>query len=189
MGKWTIVVLMALCVAPVWADEYTAPVGEERCVNTKHTPSEFQDASKVWWGHKEKAHAPYMRFAKTAISAPEAVAFEPVYFDLDKAELRPEGIAIAGRLARFLGENPGAQVRLSGHACDWATHPYNMKLGQQRADAVKSYLVEHGVEPSRIETVSHGEEQPAVPNNGERELNRRVEITVQPRDSAEFPSS
>ena len=74
----------------------------------------------------------------------------------------------------------GASYRIEGHCDDRGTTDYNMALGQRRAESVKRYLVSQGVPPSRISTVSYGEERPLATGSGESAWaqNRRAEIIL-----------
>ena len=65
---------------------------------------------------------------------------------------------------------------LEGHTSDLGDADYNMALGKQRAEAVKKYMVDQGIDPARIETISYGETQPGVPNDSafNRKINQRV---------------
>lgn len=103
-----------------------------------------------------------------------------VLFDFDKAVLKPEGEQEVNKLVDSMKANPGDTVTITGHTCDIGSDAYNMGLGQRRADAVKSYMVQMGIDPSRIQTVSKGESTPAVPNTSaaNRKLNRRAEFNV-----------
>ncbi|GMV99947.1 MAG: hypothetical protein AMXMBFR84_10860 [Candidatus Hydrogenedentota bacterium] len=132
-------------------------------------------ASDVWWGHKERSFGNYIQFAKAEIPAPRvAPDYGIIYFDLDKSVLKPEGVAIADKVLAHMQQYPEDHLLVEGHCCDLATNEYNMKLGQRRADAVKKYLVEHGIAADRIETVSYGEEKRTTNGKAERPLNRRA---------------
>ncbi|MYM65027.1 peptidoglycan-associated lipoprotein Pal [Pseudomaricurvus sp. HS19] len=115
----------------------------------------------------------------TDTMADEAVeALDTVfYFDFDKSMLKPEARAALTAHAENLKAAPKA-VRLEGHADERGTREYNMALGERRAKAVRDYLVLQGVDASMIETVSYGEEYPAVVGATEAayEMNRRVEM-------------
>ncbi|MGD8174724.1 peptidoglycan-associated lipoprotein Pal [Marinimicrobium sp. ARAG 43.8] len=99
------------------------------------------------------------------------------YFDFDKSTLKPAArstlVAHAERL-----KDSGDRVRVEGHADERGSREYNMGLGERRAKAVRDFLVLQGVPASRIETVSYGEERPAVQGSNERSWskNRRVEL-------------
>ncbi|MCC6696647.1 MAG: OmpA family protein [Candidatus Hydrogenedentes bacterium] len=103
-----------------------------------------------------------------------------VLFDFDKSILKPEGRAAADNMVKYMKTHPGDTVVVEGHTCDLGSEDYNMTLGQRRADAVKKYMLESGIAPERITTMSLGESQPAVPNDSEpdRKLNRRVQFNV-----------
>lgn len=112
------------------------------------------------------------------IHADYRILINNVLFDSDKAVLKPEGKAELDKVVREMKEHPSDTVVLHGHTCDLGSAERNMKLGERRAETAKAYLVEQGIDGSRVTTMSHGESQPAVPNDGpaNRKLNRRVEI-------------
>ncbi len=99
------------------------------------------------------------------------------YFDFDQAVLLPEARAALTAHAERLKAEPRS-LRLEGHADERGTREYNMALGERRANAVRDFLVLQGVSASAIETVSYGEEYPAVVGSYESawEQNRRVEM-------------
>ena len=99
-----------------------------------------------------------------------------VLFDFDKAVLKPEGQAVVDRVVAELRAHENDTVTIIGHTDNIGTDAYNMALGQRRADAVASYMMDQGIAASRITTVSRGESDPAVDNSSaaNRRLNRRV---------------
>jgi len=101
-----------------------------------------------------------------------------IYFEFDSSEVRPEDQEIVSRHAMQLAESPGLRVRLEGHADERGSREYNIGLGERRAQAVRRLLLIQGAATQQIQTVSFGEERPAVEGSGEEayELNRRVEI-------------
>lgn len=108
----------------------------------------------------------------------QAVALETVfYFDFDQSVVKSDERALLTAHAEQLKVNPRS-VRLEGHADERGTREYNMALGERRANAIRDFLVLQGVDPSLIETVSYGEEQPAAYGSDEQtwSLNRRVEL-------------
>ena len=100
------------------------------------------------------------------------------YFDFDKSTVRAEAMADLEGHARYLASNPNVNVRLDGHADERGTREYNMALGERRAQALARFLQVNGVAPAQIETVSYGEEKPAVlgHDRGSWAQNRRVEL-------------
>ena len=99
------------------------------------------------------------------------------YFDYDQSQLAPETRAALDAQAAIL-RNQNSLVRLEGHADERGTPEYNLALGERRAKAIAEYLVLQGVDRTRIETVSYGEERPASLGQDEESyrLNRRVEL-------------
>lgn len=145
----------------------------------KTTP--VSNATDVWWGNRGKAFGNYMKFAKAEVPPYQEAApakFDTIYFDLDKAVLRPDGIAVAENILDYMKTHPDVRVRIEGHCCDLYTDAYNQKLGMRRAEAVKKYLTEHGIDSSRIETVSYGESRRVTTDPAQRHLNRRAEVIV-----------
>lgn len=106
-----------------------------------------------------------------------AAYFDKIFFDLDRSVLRPEGREECDKIIEYLNMHPDKDVIIEGHTCDLAPDDYNVGLGQRRADSVQRYLVEHGVNSSRISIVTYGETQPWV-GLEQRELNRRAIVIV-----------
>jgi len=111
----------------------------------------------------------------------EKVSFAAdAFFDFDKATLKPEGKAKLDELAAQLGGINLEVIIAVGHTDSVGTDAYNQKLSVRRADAVKAYLVNKGVESNRVYTEGKGEKQPVADNKTAegRAKNRRVEIEV-----------
>src|SRR6266545_2972334 len=103
-----------------------------------------------------------------------------VLFAVGKAEVAPGGQRSIDQLAQFLKTYPRRRVLIEGHTDNTGNEDFNVKLSQQRADAVRSLLVARGVAPERIATKGHGPKYPIVENDtpAGRQQNRRVEILV-----------
>ena len=101
-----------------------------------------------------------------------------IYFDFDSSEVRPQDQDLVARHAMQLGNNPGARVRLEGHADERGSREYNIGLGERRSQAVRQMLMIQGVSASQIATVSFGEERPVAFGSSESDYsqNRRVEF-------------
>jgi peptidoglycan-associated lipoprotein len=99
------------------------------------------------------------------------------YFDFDRTDLTPDDRAKLQALAQALRAHPGARIRIAGNTDEIGTEEYNMALGQRRADVARTYLITLGITPGRIDTVSYGENRPAVPGGdaAARAKNRRDE--------------
>jgi peptidoglycan-associated lipoprotein len=103
-----------------------------------------------------------------------------VYFDFDSSEVASAAANILDGQADCLRSSRG-DLRIEGHCDERGTTEYNIALGERRAHAVQRFLVSQGVAPSRISTVSYGEERPAVRGGDEQawQQNRRAEIILQ----------
>ena len=103
---------------------------------------------------------------------------EPIYFDLNKYVLRPESIIILDKKVNILKKYPYAELTIYGHTCDLASETYNDKLGYNRAQAARYYIIKQGIRPSRITAISEGKRFPDTPNIDEkhRQMNRKDEF-------------
>ena len=103
-----------------------------------------------------------------------------VYFDFDKSDIRPDMRAILDAKARFLQGFPSIRVQVEGHCDERGTVEYNIALGHRRSQSSRDYLVSLGVNPSRVDTVSYGEERPADSRSNEAgwAKNRRAKFNV-----------
>lgn len=90
-----------------------------------------------------------------------------VFFGFDRADLSPDARATLDGQARWLQQHPDVMVQIEGHADERGTRNYNLALGDRRAAAARNYLVALGIEPSRITTISYGEERPVALGNSE----------------------
>jgi len=106
--------------------------------------------------------------------------FDDIHFDFDQYAIRPEDEATLKRLANWLIRNAGSRVTVEGHCDERGTAEYNLALGERRATAVQRYLAANGVDPSRVNTVSYGEERPVDPGHNESawSRNRRAHFVV-----------
>jgi peptidoglycan-associated lipoprotein len=101
-----------------------------------------------------------------------------VYFDYDRAEIKPEYVPVVAAHAKFLNGGSQRKVRLEGHSDERGSREYNIGLGERRAQAVRRALMLQGVTENQITTVSYGEERPSVQGGDESAYskNRRVEL-------------
>jgi outer membrane protein OmpA-like peptidoglycan-associated protein len=105
---------------------------------------------------------------------------EEYFFALDSSDLCGSVKMDLDTAVKYLKYHTEAKIEIQGHTCSIATVSYNMGLGEERAQAVKKYLVGNGISPDRIKTISYGEEKPAYDNSKEetRRKNRRVYIPL-----------
>ncbi len=83
-----------------------------------------------------------------------------VLFAVDSSAISPEGAQVLQMQATWLMDNPAFTAVIEGHADEQGTREYNLALGARRASAVQNFLIEHGVTPNRLKTVSFGKERP-----------------------------
>lgn len=100
-------------------------------------------------------------------------------FGFDADTLSPEALQTLRQKRACFTDRDG-EIKIAGHCDERGTTDYNLALGQRRADAVKRWVVSQGVLPSRVRTVSFGEEDPAVQGSNEAAwaANRRAEISA-----------
>ena len=103
-----------------------------------------------------------------------------IQFDFDKATLRPQNRELLSRIAGVLLTSQGYRVQVYGHTDDIGSEEYNRGLSEQRAQAVRDYMVEAGIDPGIIGTKGFGKSNPLVPASTPqaRQKNRRVEIGI-----------
>ena len=92
--------------------------------------------------------------------APDVTMQEDIYFEFDKSSLTPAAQDNLLRKAEWLRNNPDATATIEGHCDDRGTNEYNLALGDRRAESAKTFLVDLGIEVSRLTTISYGEERP-----------------------------
>ena len=154
--------------------------------STKVTPADSTTYTITATGPGGSASAT----ASVSVNAPAAPAEQPkgptddelflrevrdAYFDLDKADIRPDARAALSKTADFLKNYPRFKVTIEGHCDERGSTEYNLGLGDRRASAVKQYLVSLGIAADRISTVSYGKEKPFCMESNEScwQQNRR----------------
>jgi peptidoglycan-associated lipoprotein len=105
-----------------------------------------------------------------------------VHFDFDMAEIRGDDKPLLDRKAAILSLNQSLRVTISGHADERGSDEYNLALGNRRAAAVKTYLMNKGIDGGRLTVTSYGEEKPLASGHDEDAWaqNRRAEFEPPP---------
>lgn len=116
------------------------------------------------------------------------VRFEPassytlrdVYFDVNKATLRPESYKALNELLSYLQYKDDIKIEIAGHTDNIGKDSDNLELSRQRAEAIRNYLVRKGIQPARLQAKGYGATQPVADNETEegRQLNRRTEVRI-----------
>lgn len=106
--------------------------------------------------------------------------FQPVYFDYDSARIKISERPKLDEVVNYLRQNRGVGLIVEGHCDERGSREYNLALGERRAQAVRAYLISQGIDPSRIQTKSYGEEKPVALGHDEESwrLNRRAEFVL-----------
>lgn len=104
--------------------------------------------------------------------------FQPVYFEYDSPRLNPAEQAKIDAVVACLQQNPSYAVIVEGHCDERGSNEYNLALGERRALAVRAAIVSGGIDGSRVQTSSRGEESPSAVGHDESSwsLNRRAEF-------------
>lgn len=106
--------------------------------------------------------------------------FEDVLFDYDKYDVKESYKEEMQAVSAWMTKNSSATISLEGHCDDRGTNEYNLALGDRRAKSVKDFLISLGVQSSRIETISYGEEKPLCTEQSEEcwAKNRRAHFVI-----------
>ena len=99
-----------------------------------------------------------LQFPLASIRVP--VLIDNIFYDFDKATLRPESATALDELVKLLNENPNITIELAAHADYRGAAQYNKNLSQRRAESVVRYLIEHGISSDRLTPVGYGKERP-----------------------------
>lgn len=127
---------------------------------------------------------PDCTFARDAIEdASGLLSDRTIYFEFDSSKVQQRFMKVVKRHAAYLSQYGDVQVRLEGHTDERGSREYNVGLGARRAESVSRLLQAYGAGGDQIETVSYGEEIPAVEGHDEEawSKNRRVEIVYPAR--------
>ena len=126
----------------------------------------FLGTCKGYLNHKEELRVDtvqeseeyVLQFPLASITAP--VLIDNIFYDFDKATLRPESTVALDKLIKLLNENPNITIELSAHTDYRGSEAYNKGLSQRRAESVVNYLTEHGIATDRLSAMGYGKEKP-----------------------------
>ena len=126
--------------------------------------------------------------AKARVTREKIEILEKVYFDTNKASIRPESFELLDDVADILESNPDIRrIHVEGHTDSRGSASYNKKLSDKRAKAVRQYLIDRKITPDRIDATGYGEERPVDDRNVSEawDQNRRVEFVITERAEPE----
>ena len=128
----------------------------------------------------EEARERERRAREAAVAVARDALTDIVFFEYDSDEINATAEAKLNAKAAVLRANPGVRIRIEGHCDQRGSTEYNLALGQRRAEAVRAYLVNLGIDGGRLSTLSYGKERPLVEGEDEESFgrNRRAEFAV-----------
>ncbi len=171
-----------VCGAVLLAGCPKKPMVNDQQATTSQVPASSQGSGAS--GGASTTVAPFGadESANGAANANGPLAGRVIYFDFDKAEIKPEFADLITTFAKNLTAHPNLKLRLEGNTDERGTREYNIGLGERRAQTVRRALMLQGVAESQLTTVSYGAERPAVEGDDETAWaqNRRVELVYLP---------
>ena len=179
--------LAAMVVAGCKKKPETAPTPAQPVANT---PTETCDAAcrqrradSIAAAEAERARRARedsLAAANSGTMRAKAALATKIFFEYDQADLSEEARTVLDAKVALLRKNPGVRLMISGHADERGSDDYNIALGQRRAAVAKRYLTDQGIDPSRIQITSYGEERPAISGASEEAFrqNRRDEFEI-----------
>ncbi|MEZ4448059.1 MAG: OmpA family protein [Nannocystaceae bacterium] len=140
---------------------------DDKCVNEPETRNGYQDAD----GCPDELPKAVQTYTGV---------IRGIYFEFNSDKIQSKSRGTLDKTVQVLKDYQDIRIEISGHTDDVGKHDYNVELSQKRADSVRSYLVEHGVDPSRIKTRGAGPDEPIDDNKTAkgRAHNRRIEFKV-----------
>jgi outer membrane protein OmpA-like peptidoglycan-associated protein len=140
---------------------------KDKCPKEPETKNGFEDDD----GCPDKIPEKFKKFTGVV---------QGIFFDQGKATIRKDSNATLDGAVKVLQEFPSVRLEISGHTSSEGSNEVNAKLSQERADAVKSWLVSKGVDPNRIQTRGAGSDEPIADNKTAlgRSKNRRIEFKI-----------
>lgn len=158
----------------------TEPAAEEPEQDTEEVDEEAMEERRL---EEERLAAEQARLQaeQEAMAAKEIFLSEDIYFDFDSSAILIPAQDLLQKKAAWMTDNPEAKVIVEGHCDERGTEAYNLALGERRASAVKTYLIDLGIDPARLITISYGEERPIDPGRTEAAWikNRRAHFTLE----------
>jgi peptidoglycan-associated lipoprotein len=163
----------AVAVAFLWLIGCSTAQKKPEVVASSPQPSQAASRPEI-----QKAQSPTSLESLQQGNAPVTPKESPlkeIYFDFDKYDLQANARETLKTNAGWLSKNPAITVEIEGHCDERGNTEYNLALGAKRAEAAKNYLTTLGISPSRLSTISYGNEVPVCQEHNETcwQKNRR----------------
>ena len=173
-GLLLLVIAFLFVVSCAKHKEVSTTAGEEQAEAAEQAKQTGEEAatgiSEEELAAQERAEAEAQkrrRQAEEERAARQEFVNENVYFGFDDSSLTKKARQILSEKAEWLRKHSGVEVVIEGHCDERGTKEYNMALGQRRAQSIKNYLINAGIDSSRLATISYGEERPVDPRHNE----------------------
>ncbi|MDA8082662.1 MAG: peptidoglycan-associated lipoprotein Pal [Nitrospiraceae bacterium] len=174
-----IVVLLAFVAAGCSQKAVTRPEGQQE--QKKETTGTRNEANKITENKiPSDVESVGSKEGSSEMMKEQEDVFKDIHFDFDKYDVKETFRPVLKSIATWMTKNTDARLSVEGHCDDRGTNEYNLALGDRRAKAVRDALVALGVPPSRIDTISYGEEKPVCKEQTEEcwARNRRAHFVV-----------
>ena len=173
--------LVMLFLIPVFL--FTVSCAQQEVKDAEETVTEPEKAPETATQASKEVQQPTADMSeeeRAILAARNMFLSEDVYFEFDKSTLDSMSQDILSRKADWMRDNSDVVVSIEGHCDERGTNEYNLALGERRAESVKSFLVDLGIEAYRISTVSYGEERPVDTGHNEEAWakNRRAHCLI-----------
>ena len=156
------------------------PTNRDYALNVSYPGYLFYSENFSFRGIHEKTNPFLKDVPMKPVKKGEKIVLRNIFFKFDKWDLKQESLIELEKLASFLENNPRLRVEISGHTDNIGSDEYNKLLSLRRAEAVVLYLVNHGIDPGRLESKGYGATDPIATNDTEqgRAMNRRTEMKI-----------
>ena len=163
--------------------EEVARQAEQAEEEARQAKAETEKVRQRLKGELDRLQASLSKIAdtrRTALGLVMTLDSRQIEFDFDKSELRPENREVLARIAGVLLTYQNYGIQVFGHTDDVGSVDYNQQLSEKRADSVREYLVEAGIDPDVMSTKGLGKSSPLVEGSDpeSRQRNRRVELAI-----------
>lgn len=160
--------------------EFKLPAGKQYAVRAEAEGKIAESQNVDLRNIKEAKTITNDNFQLQTIEVNATIELNNVFFDFDKAALRPESFPELDRLVDMMTQQTTMKVEIAGHTDGQGSERYNLALSERRAKAVVQYMVSKGINKKRITTLFYGESKPVASNDTPegREKNRRVEFKI-----------